>query len=563
MRGSAFSVCLAVLMVALLASKPAAAASVDTRLHKAPDELLVKFKPGTPADVQRLAHQVANARLKKRLDSLGVTVVEVGVRAVEGAMVLYENNPNVEYVEPNQHRLLYRPLTNEGSEPTLGVVNNFDEQWGLQNTGQGFGATVDPVLGTLIHPTYHGTPGADINAVAGWSDDRYGSSAIGIAVLDSGVDCSHSDLVGKCIEQISFVAEHGSDNVDIIGHGTHVAGIAAANTDNGVGIAGVGRNTSIGSLKVCWEDMSLAILGIVIGQCDDADVAEAISYAASSGLYQVINMSLAGAEFSITLQSAVQQAWDAGIVIVAGAGNEYSDTVMYPAGYQNVIAVASTDQHDNLSHFSSFGGWVSVLAPGSTILSTVPGGFCGQSDTVPSECYDWKSGTSMSAPHVAGLAALLWAHMPGATNAEIRSVIQSTADPLGALGQSFDAWSQYGRIDMSAALSSAGTPLEPSAHHVDALTGGTISEGKGSKRGEIQVRIVDDLGNPVAGATVYGDFGGDFNESASGSTNAVGEVTMTTTGTAKGGVSFSFCVNDVAGATAYDASMNVLTCIEL
>ena len=268
-------------------------------------------------------------------------------------------------------------------------------------------------------------------------------------------------------------------------------------TDNGIGIAGVSWDTSIGSMKVCWEDTSLAILGIVLAYCDDADIAEAIDYAANSGLYQVINMSLAGPEFSITLQNAIDQAWDAGLVIVAGAGNEYTDTIMYPAGYANVIAVGSSDQHDNLSYFSSFGSWVSVLAPGSAIFSTIPGEFCGQPSTESSDCYDWKSGTSMSAPHVAGLAALLWAHKTGATNADIRNAIQNAATPVGVLGQNFQAWSQYGRIDMGSALSVSITELEPTAHHVDALTASTINIGRGSKQGQIQVRIRDVVDGPL------------------------------------------------------------------
>lgn len=550
------------LLLATLYSSTVAAAPAGDPFNKPPDQVIVKFLPGTAADLQREAHQLANGTVVQQLPGIGVTVVEVGVGSVEGAIEIYERNPNVDYAEPNYHRLLFRPTTTEGSEPTLSVANNFDEQWALANTGQGFGATVDPIFGTLIHPAYSGTAGADISAEAGWSTDRHGSPSVAIAILDSGVDCDHADLAGKCIEQLNFVAEHGSDNVDVIGHGTHVAGIAAANTNNGVGIAGVGWNTSIGSMKVCWEDMSLAILGIVIGQCDDADIAEAISHVVSSGLYQVINMSLAGPEYSITLQNAVDQAWDAGLVIVAGAGNEYNDTIMYPAGYGNVIAVGSTDQHDNLSYFSTFGSWVSVLAPGSVILSTVPGEFCGQSE--PSDCYDWKSGTSMSTPHVAGLAALLWAHLPGATNAGIRSVIQTTADPVGALGQNFHAWAEYGRINMSAALSASSTPLEPVSHHVDSLTASILNVGKGSKAGQVQVRIRDDLGNAVAGATVSGEFSGAFVDAASGVTDGSGQATLTTSGTAKGSVSFTFCVSDVvAASTTYDPASNLVGCASL
>ena len=151
------------------------------------------------------------------------------------------------------------------------------------------------------------------------------------------VYCNHADLDSKCVEDMSFVAQHGSPIDDIIGHGTHVAGIAAAETDNGVGIAGVAREASIRSIKVCYEDYSLAILGIIQGVCDDADIADGITYAADMG-YEVINMSLAGPQFSQTLLNAVNYAWGLGSVIIAGAGNGYSTAPLYPAAFANVIS---------------------------------------------------------------------------------------------------------------------------------------------------------------------------------------------------------------------------------
>jgi len=529
------------------------------------DEILVKFVPGATAEHRRAAHVQASSQVVKELTRLGVFVVKPGAGSAESIIALYQQNPNVEYAEPNHRRLLFRPVTTEGSEPSLGIPNNFDEQWGLHNTGQGFGATVDPIYGTLIHPTYRGTPGADINAPEGWGIDRQGSANVAIAVLDSGVACDHLDLAGKCIEELSFVDEHGSTLEDVLGHGTHVAGIAAAITDNATGIAGVGWNTSIGALKVCWEDMSLAILGIIIGQCDDADVAEAIGHVVDSGLYQVINMSLAGPENSTTLQNAVNDAWNAGIVIVAGAGNEYTDDIMYPAGYANVIAAAASDQHDNLSGFSTFGPWVSVMAPGSAILSTIPGGFCNQPAGEPSNCYDWKSGTSMSTPHVAGLAALLWAHLPSPGNSEVRSIIESTADSAGALQQSLTSWVQHGRINMEEALTNGGgvPPTEPTTHHVESIALSTDNAGRGSKRGRALVRVFDDQGNPKAGATVAGDFTGSFNESIVGTTDVTGVAELMTSGTIKGGVSFTFCVASVIADTNYDDTANNATCATL
>ena len=230
----------------------------------------------------------------KTIAAIGVQVIAVPNGTVLAAVQRYQRNPNVTFAEPNYQRPLFLPVTTEGSEPSVGIQNFYDEQWGLHNTGEPFGATVDPLFGTLIGtPAYKGVADADIDAPEGWGL-THGSAAIRIAILDSGVYCSHVDLTSKCIEEVNFVGQHDSPVDDILGHGTHVAGIAAATPDNGVGIAGVAWEASIGSLKVCY---SLEFFGIIQGVCEDADIAAAILYAAQNG-YEVINMSLAGPQFS-------------------------------------------------------------------------------------------------------------------------------------------------------------------------------------------------------------------------------------------------------------------------
>ena len=279
-----------------------------------------------------------------------------------------------------------------------------------------------------------------------------------MAILDSGVSCEHVDLDTKCVEQVNFVADHGSPVNDIIGHGTHVAAIAAAETDNGIGTAGVAPQATIGSLKVCYEDYTLELLGIIQGICEDADVAEAIVYAADNG-YHVINMSLAGPQHSEALDSAVNYAWENGVVIVAAAGNDYSTERLYPAACENVISVAATDYYDNLAYFSNFStesdDWVSVAAPGHTIFSAVPGDQCGVAPNDPQGCYDWKTGTSMSSPFVSGIAALLWSYLGNPNNAQIRSIIENSADKAGAMGQNLLAWTKNGRVNLYKALLAA------------------------------------------------------------------------------------------------------------
>jgi thermitase len=418
----------------------------------APDRVLVSFQPGTAASDIGASHRQAGGRVIKTLSRIGVQVVAVPHGTVLSAIKTYQRNPNVVFAEPNYRRSLFLPATNEGSEPSLGIANNFTEQWGLHNTGQSFGAVLDPLTFELIAPAYTGVAGADIDAPEGWAI-THGNAAVRIAILDSGVSCVHADLDTKCLEQVNFVTEHGSPVDDLVGHGTHVAGIAAAKTDNNIGTAGVAWEGTIGSLKVCYEDPWFG------GLCEDDDIAEAILYAAAAG-YHVINMSLAGTLPSMTLENAVNSAWNDGLVLVAGAGNEYGTTKHYPAAYANVIGVAATDYYDNLASFSTFSidsdDWVSVAAPGHIVFSAVPAELCGLAPDDPLGCYDWKSGTSMATPIVSGIAAMLWAHLSSPTNVLVRQSLENSADTVGALGQNFLSWTQHGRVNLHAALTYQG-----------------------------------------------------------------------------------------------------------
>jgi thermitase len=212
------------------------------------------------------------------------------------------------------------------------------------------------------------------------------------------------------------------------GHGTHTAGTAGAAANNGVGIAGVAYNTKIMALKVCNA----------AGTCSTSDVASAVNYARMNGA-KVISMSLGSSGNSATLQTAVANAWNAGLVLVASAGNNGNSTLNYPAAYSQVISVAATDAADRKASFSNTNADVELAAPGVSVLAPYNNGG-----------YRYLSGTSMSAPHVAGLAALLFGQHPTWTNAAVRNQMDQCSDDLGAGGR--DTSFGFGRINLGRAL---------------------------------------------------------------------------------------------------------------
>ena len=458
----------------------------------APDRVLVHFRPGTAASEVGKAHRQAGGRSLKVIPGIDVQVVEVPAGTVLNTLVRYRANPNVVYAEPDYYRVLIIP-DEENYSPLFGGPDRdyFEEQWGLNNTGQ---PLTDPLTGNRINDAVED---ADIDAPEGW-DITTGDAAVKIAILDTGIDCSSLEHAGKCVEQVSFVSDYSNTLEDIVQHGTHVAGIAAANTNNGIGVAGVGWNSSIGNLKTCFQYEYapypwLPEYTVTTGVCPVSASAAAITYAADHG-YHVINMSYGsdlidvnGEPLGIPSQpnaetTAVSYAWNHGVVLVAAAGNDGTTTQIYPAANGEVIAVGATNRFDNLAFFSSFGSdWVSMLAPGENILSTVPVYVCVFYADILAEPYDpategcltWNSGTSMASPHVAGAAALVWAHLfPGQApqtcvsqsgvpcNAVVRSHLENGANATGALDQNFLAWSQHGRLNLYSALAIADTDVD-------------------------------------------------------------------------------------------------------
>lgn len=266
----------------------------------------------------------------------------------------------------------------------------------------------------------------NIRAFQGWDLSRGGSS-VRIAVVDTGVDQAHEDLLTKIVAGYDFVNNDSDPQDDsFTGHGTHVAGIAAAMTNNTIGIAGTSWGARIMPVKVLNA----------FGNGTIANVSAGITFAADNGA-QVINLSLGTPINSPILQAAIDYAYNKNRTLVAASGNT-NTAVLYPAAYPNVIAVGAVDVTTARAAFSNFGPELSVVAPGVGIRSTMPGAAYGQ-----------KSGTSMAAGYVSGLAAILVGVSPKPP-VTIKSVIQNTALDLGAAGR--DDLYGWGLIQMDAAI---------------------------------------------------------------------------------------------------------------
>jgi thermitase len=372
----------------------------------APGRILVKFKPGVSQSGAQRALSAQNLNAASAADAipaLGVLKVPVTSGQELAEVAALRGDPNVLYAEPDYIA---------HAQPTTPNDPYYGSQWGLSK----------------------------INAPAAW-DMATGSSAVVIAIVDTGIDLSHPDLscAGKLTAaRWNFVSGNNYPQDDN-GHGTHVAGIAAACGNNGIGVAGVAWGVRLMPIKALDAN----------GSGYYSNIAAGITYAVDNGA-RVVSLSLAGASSSTILANAVQYAHDHGVLVVAAAGNcaqggsqcgNLSNPVMYPAAYPTALAVAATDSGDNWASFSEHQPYVGVAAPGVNIYSTLRGGG-----------YGTMTGTSMATPYVSGLAALLWSFAPSFTVDQIKSIIESTADDLGAPGK--DDYFGYGRINAGRTLSS-------------------------------------------------------------------------------------------------------------
>ena len=272
---------------------------------------------------------------------------------------------------------------------------------------------------------------AKIQALQAW-DVTTGRSNVVVAVLDTGVNASHPDLVGRILPGYDFVW-NDSDPSDDFGHGTAVAGTIVAAGNNGIGVAGVAPGCNVLPVKVLDST----------GFGAYSSIAEGIRYAVDRGA-RVINLSIAGNSPSGTLQDAINYAWSNNVVVVAAAGNNANSNPQYPAACDHVVAVSATEPDDTLAYFSSYGSEVMLSAPGDNIWTT-------QLDT--NNLYGSWRGTSFASPIVAGVAALVASENPALSNGEIVSILQHTADDLGSPG--YDTAFGYGRVNAFTAINVA------------------------------------------------------------------------------------------------------------
>jgi thermitase len=267
-----------------------------------------------------------------------------------------------------------------------------------------------------------------IDAPDAW-DQSTGNSQIVIAIIDTGADLDHEDLVSKLLPGYDFVGSNGIPDAipeDDSGHGTHMAGIAAAATNNGIGVAGTCPDCMILPLRACYNTASGPF-------CSSSKIYLALEFAVNNPLHiegipenpnvaQVISMSFGSPYVISSIQTGVADAYAAGAILIAGAGNDNTDILTYPAAYPGVISVAATDQNDVKAGFSNYGSWVDVAAPGVQIMTTSMG-----------NSYAESSGTSPATPCVAGTAALMLSLAKEGgltlTQEQVSQILIDTSDP--------------------------------------------------------------------------------------------------------------------------------------
>ncbi len=406
-----------------------------------PDELIVKFREGYIPYVLEKEIAIRNekkehliGRRVQKIDDLATKVVGDVTPEEKKALIEYQlKQAGVEsferefITEDSQLDAFYIFTLKKGSSITKAQEELSSVDF-LESTEPNFISKIFKTPNDTNYPAM-GWP-AKISAPSAW-DTTIGSASIIAAVLDTGVDLSHPDLMSHIITGYDFANNDGNPQDDV-GHGTHVAGTIGAVGDNGQGVVGVNWNVRIMPLKVCSAT-----------DCQEVDIARAIAYASDNGA-KVINMSLgtpaphsqpcsAGSNY----QSAISYAVSKGVSVFVSAGNDNRDVVIVsPASCQGVITVGASTSSDTRASFSNFGGKVSIAAPGVSILATFLRGksvdaSCGDSNFGTStDGVGYCSGTSMASPIAAGAGALLLSVNPSLNPSQIKDCLVNNADTI-------------------------------------------------------------------------------------------------------------------------------------
>jgi thermitase len=379
--------------------------------------VLVKFHRGTPESQAQSALAQLGVREQARVARIGVRVLSLpSGKRVEDVVRWLRNRRDVEFAEPDW---ILPPANTVPNDP------QFPNQWHLSK----------------------------IAAPAAW-DSVIGSPAVVIAILDTGCDPNHPDLAPKYVPGWNFY-DNNSDWSDVYGHGTAVAGCAAAVTNNAQGVAGVAWDCRIMPIRISDPN----------GYANLSTITSALVWAADQGA-RVANISYRVSEYS-SLQSAAQYFVGKGGVVTVSAGNQA--TFISDPDNPYVLTVGATTSSDTLASFSNTGNIVDMVAPGSNITTTQRGGG-----------YATWSGTSFSAPITAGVAALVIAAQPGLSGRQVMQVLIESCDDLGATG--WDSTYGWGRLNAQKAVARAlsgiitGDTTPPSVQFASPAAGATVSD---------------------------------------------------------------------------------------
>lgn len=390
------------------------AASKSTAARFA-NRVVIKYKNGSSDSAIRSLHQRFALSTVRDVSALGMGVLGLPANlTAEKAIAKLQGHPAVDFVEPDYVFTLpkQRQVAAVRKLKGIGLADGslLSDEWGMRKIGM---PAVWPVNG--------------------------GSASVIVAVVDTGVDLVHPDLKHALVPGTSVLPGATSPQDDH-GHGTHVSGVIVGQVNDGTGIGGIAPNCKLMPVKVLNGE----------GKGDTGDIVAGLIWAVNNGA-KVINMSLGGTGGSRALMAAVQYAQSRDVVLVAAMGNESANSQEYPAGYPGVIAVGATDERDQQSDFSNFGSWISISAPGSDILSSLPTSPAYVSREEGKDLgYDRMDGTSMAAPFVAGVAALIRSAEPRLTAAQVKQRMEKTSDDLGAKG--FDEKFGWGRLNAVRAL---------------------------------------------------------------------------------------------------------------